>query len=78
MQNMWNRNNGTAQEAFALRFIFTAPDHREVHCTHFHLAHQAGLSWCLEMPALSALPSTVIWIEILKSADAGYDSYCNR
>ncbi|CAL5220304.1 g2292 [Coccomyxa viridis] len=30
LQNMWNRNNGTAQEAFALRFIFTAPDHREV------------------------------------------------
>ena len=30
VQNMWNRNNGTAQEAFALRFIFTAPDHREV------------------------------------------------
>ena len=30
MQNMWNRNNGTAQEAFALRFIFTTQEQREV------------------------------------------------
>ena len=30
MQNMWNRKNGTAQKAFALRFIFTAQEQREV------------------------------------------------
>ncbi len=37
LQSMWKRNNGTVQEAFALRFIFTAPEQREVHshvCPH--------------------------------------------
>lgn len=49
LQSMWNRNNGTVQEAFALRFIFTAPEQREVqshvypHLPDLALRHRASM-----------------------------------
>ena len=53
---MWNRSNGTAQEAFALRFIFTAPDHREV-LAPFHLHTKQLCPLCLGVcQHTSALP----------------------
>lgn len=69
-QNMWNRNNGTAQEAFALRFIFTAPDHREVHSTRFRITHQAGLSCFAGIAKMPRLPTTAIWRDKLKTQES--------
>lgn len=46
MQNMWNRNNGSAQEAFALRFIFTAQEQREVTFRNSFTPPQTSLHTC--------------------------------